>query len=516
MHLLRTTFAVAAVTVAVKVLGFAEKQALAFYFGADARVDALVVATSVPTALFLMVRELVEPVGLPRLVRHLEAGRRDRAQRLFAAVGGILAGGCVLVGVVGWLGAKPLSRLLGPGFSPATLELAAELLRWVLPAGIFLALSSWTYITLNADRRFVLPAASDLSLKVLSLVCLATLASAFGIRAAALGFLLGAAGRLGVQLWGLRRGFWPIRRPDGESSEDLRVIGRLALPLLLGVAFSQVSELADNFFASGLEEGAVAARSYARRIADLPVLLIPYALGIVAFPHMASLASRGQSSQLFKFLGRATRALAALFSYLAVATVLLAEPIVALLLQRGAFDAADRALTAAPLALYGVGLVTFAVEVLVVNTFFSLGDTRRPVLWGICGVVLNIALTAVLIGPLGVSGVAAALTLSKTFKVVALAFELRHHGAEIAFSSLVAAAGRALWPAAAAAAGITGVSNLSPWPGADATLLAQLGHLVLASSVGGALFLVVFLFIPSVEQRWLLAALRRGFFFRER
>jgi murein biosynthesis integral membrane protein MurJ len=508
MSLGRPTLVLILITVGVKILGFVEKQVIAYYFGADARVDAFFVAVSVPTVLFLLVREIIEPAYLPLFVRQVEEGRNERGGKLFAAVGMLVIGVLVPLAIAGGVGATALAGWLAPGFEPAVLELTARLIRWTIAAGALLGLSALTYTTLNAQRRFALPASGDLVLKVAPILCALLFAPRLGVMALALGMLLGALGRLLVHLFGLRRDLLLLAWPLPEMNRELRQLGLLMAPLVLAVLFSQVSELADNFFASQLGDGAVAARTFARRIVDLPVLILPYTLSVVAFPTFASLASRREEDRLYELLGNILRGLVQLFAFLAVATVFLAEPIVALLLERGAFDATARQLTAWPLRLYGLGLVTFAVEALLVPFYYALGDTRTPALLGMLGVTINIGLTAVLIGPLGVGGVAAALTCSKSIKVLLLGVLLRCKRRQLPWAPVLGAALRLASTTATAAVAMYFLGLFFEWPGSAAGVLSQLVYLTAMSMAGLVVFVVAVLAFRSPERTLLIAGWR--------
>ena len=122
VRLTRAALAIALFTVLTRVLGFGEKLAIAAVFGTDWSTDVWFVLVSVPTLLFLFVRELSEPVLLPALVGHLDEGRRARALgilRLFLwAVGGLVS----LLAVAIALAPMPALGVLAPGFEPAVIS----------------------------------------------------------------------------------------------------------------------------------------------------------------------------------------------------------------------------------------------------------------------------------------------------------------------------------------------------------------------------------------------------------
>jgi murein biosynthesis integral membrane protein MurJ len=500
----RATLALAAIAVATKLLGFVEKQVLARYFGADESADAFIVAQDLVLVVFLFVRELVEPAFLPLFVEKLADGDKGRAWRLFAvSATGIVtltAAFCALA----WICAEPLVAMLAPGLSLESKATAARLLKIMAPAAVILGLSTLTYVTLNGYRRFALPAMGDLVQKAAPVVIGVALVPRFGIAALAAGVLVGAVGRLLVHAIGLVPLTRSMPRSCPEASADVKRLLFLAAPLLIGVAVAQVSALADNYFASQAGAGGVAARSYARKIVDLPILLVAYPLSVVLFPYLSAAAARGDRRELVSTIGRTTHGLALSFAPIAVCTILLAEPIVSLLFERGSFDAGARRLTSFPLAIYGFGVVPFAIEAILVPFYYSLQDTRTPVVAGIVGVAANVTLCAILFGPLGVGGIALALVISKTMKVVWLASLLSRRGVPVAWRSVAGSAARIGLGAGAAGGLLFALLRIVPAPGPEVGWMEQASFLGMVSLLGAVTFFGVTALMGSAERRMIL------------
>ncbi len=497
---LRSTAAITAITLAAKVVGFVEKQVIAYYFGADARVDAYFVALSIPMALFLVGRELLEPAFLPLFVRHLDAGRKARAWGVFAIVGLLLGGISLLATGAIVFGAETVAGFLAPGFDAETVALTASLVRWVAWAGVILAFSVLTSLALNGYRRFALPASGDLLLKLGPPICVVLLAAQLEIHALALGLLIGASGRIGLHLIGLAKELRFLGRGSREMRSDLDQVLHLAAPIVVAVIASQVGEFADNYFASKTGEGGVAARTFGRKIAELPLLLVPYALSIVALPHFSALAARGDRDGLFGTLGDILRGLALLFTLLAVATVTLSEPIVRLLFERGAFDASASAATAGALVFYGAGLVPMAFEAILMPFYFSMHDTRTPVIAHVAGVGTQVLLSALLWQPMGIGGIALALAASKTLKVLLLGVLLRSKHDGLHVGPVLGSAARIGLAGAATAGALIGVGAVLGVPQSGAPLPEQLVFLLASAVVGGGTFLAATLVIPGPER----------------
>src|SRR5690606_19157365 len=90
--------------------------------------------------------------------------------------------------------------------------------------------------------------------------------------------------------------------------------------------------------------------------------------------------------------------------------VVLAEPLVVLLFQRGEFDAIAAHETARALMAQGAGIWLVAVARQLVGLYYAIGDTRTPVIVSAIDLFVFIALALFLKGPLGHVGVSLAVT----------------------------------------------------------------------------------------------------------
>jgi putative peptidoglycan lipid II flippase len=438
-RIVRATVGLALLGVVVRGLGFVEKLVLAYVFGTGVEVDAYLVAYSLPFSAYIVLRDVIEPAFLPTFLRTQRDSPQD-ARRLFWAAGTWLV---LLLGVAtaaGITAAAPLISLAAPGFSGPQRELAIRLTRLAMPALLFLGLSTLTTATLHAQKRFALPAAGEASFRTAPLVLFLAIGRVAGL---ALGVVAGAVGKLLIEGLGLVRGrlLGPVPTGGGDratrrrtglsggairltldpSFPPLRTVGRLAAPLFAGLFFSLfVGPLVDNAFASKIGVGGVSALAYARKIGETLTTILPYTLGLVLFPFSAEMAASQDRQALVRTLTGAIRALALVFLPVTVGLIALREPFVRLLLERGAFTAASTQLTAGPLLFYSLGLLPFALEIIVVRFFYAQQDTLTPVLADVAAFALNVALIPPLMAAFDLGGIALATTVAKTLKVLAL------------------------------------------------------------------------------------------------
>jgi putative peptidoglycan lipid II flippase len=499
--IIQATALVTAITLVVKGLGFVEKLLLAFFFGTGPQVDAYLVAYSIPFSAYIVLREVVKPAFLPTF---LQTRRRaeEEGWRLFAVTGTLLV---LLLGAITAAGiafARPLTALAAPGFAGEQRELAITLLRLVMPALLLLGASSLTTAALHAQKRFALPAVGEAGFRALPILFL--LATG-GVVGTALGVAVGALGKLAIEALGLRHHLARLRPSLDLAFGPVRTVGRLAAPLLGALFLSLfVAPLVENAFASQVGVGGVAALAYSRKIVETLTTILPYTLGLVLLPFSAEMAARHDAHGLARMLGGAVRSLILLFLPVTVGLMMLREPFVRLLLERGAFTAASTALTAGPLFYYALALVPFSLEVIVIQFFFARQDTLTPVLADVAAFALNVALIPLLLPAVGLGGIPLAAALAKAAKVLALLILFGRRVPAFRLAGLAPFAGQMLLAALATAA------VLGLWVAIAGSLAGSGGTVLLAAYLaaggllgGGAfLFTVHLLHVPEPALAW--------------
>ena len=416
--IIRSSLGLLIITMVVKLIGYAEKLILAYYYGTSYKVDVYTLVITLVLSLFILFREIIEPGFLNVFLEARNNGDEKTAWGLFNKIARIIFFVTLIISVIIILFPDKVISIFAPGFVGAKFELSVNLIQIAIPACIFLALSALTSITLNGLKVFALPASGEIVFKGLIIFCLVIFYKNFGIAGAAIGIVLGALGRLLVHLIKL---FDKISFRHIEIDNTyLHKMWLLTWPLLLGVTFSQVSGLVDNIFASYLQEGSIAALSYSKKIIELPILIFPYILSIVVFPYFSQLAIEKDHIKLESLFTESLRWIVIIFIPIAIFFYVYSQPIVEIMLQRGAFGKASTMLTSAPLAIYSIGLVFFAIETILVVFYYSNADIKTPIFVGIGCVILNIILTWILINSIGYVGIAVAYVIQKIIKNIIL------------------------------------------------------------------------------------------------
>jgi len=224
-----------------------------------------------------------------------------------------------------------------------------------------------------------------------------------------------------------REGFrMRIRRP--RLTPEVRRLFLLILPGVFGAGVAQVGSLADTFFASLLPAGAISFLYYADRLAQLPLGVIGVAVGTALLPLLARQLRAGEVDAALASQNRAIELALLLTLPAAFALIVLGEPIVHVLFERGAFGAHDTAETARTLAAYALGLPAYVLVKVLAPGFFAREDTVTPVKIALAALIVNVVLMLILIWPLAQVGIALATALSSWLNALLLAWLLHRDG----------------------------------------------------------------------------------------
>jgi putative peptidoglycan lipid II flippase len=420
MSLARNVATVGFATMLSRVLGFVRDMLIAALFGAGVRADAFFVAFQVAN----LARRLLAEGALNAALVPLYLRARDRGGETAAAA---FAGRLIGTAVIGLAAISGLCALfmpiiilvLAPGFNVAgpRAAIAVDLARLMLPYLIFAGPLAVLIGVLNANNRFAMAALTTAVFNATVLVALALIMAAgmgdsdrsVRVLAAAIAFA-GAAQLLLVSIAifiGAER-VTPIRvAVDG----DMRRFVTLAVPGLIANGIPQITIIAGVMVASSSRH-AVSWLYYANRLMELPLGIVGIAIGTVLIPAFTHALRSGDRAELAAAESRGLELSLGLALPATVALIVLAEPIVYVLFERGAFTAADTAATAAGLIAFAIGLPGHVLVKMFSPIFFAREDTATPMRSTLVGLGVAVVGSLALFPAFGHVGVAVAISLS--------------------------------------------------------------------------------------------------------
>jgi putative peptidoglycan lipid II flippase len=427
LSLARAATTVSLAFVASRALGLLREVIIAQQFGTSPEYGAYLAAFRVPDTLFQVIAGgALGSAFIPTFTTYLARGDRAGAQRLAAGVINLILAALSLLALVmavfaPWL----VAHIVAPGFPPAQQMLTADLMRLMLISTVVFGVSGIVMGILNAQQHFLVPALAPIIYNVAIIGGALGLGPVFGVYGLAVGVVVGAFGHLLIQMPALARAGFRWQPVLDVRDDGVREVGRLMGPRMIGLAVTQLSFLVNTILASGLGAESLAALNYAWLLMLLPQGVVAQALATAVFPTFSAQVARGERAQMRATFSTALRSLLFLVLPAAVGLLIAREPLIALLLQRGKFNAASTSLTAFALQFYALGLLGHSILEIITRAFYALHDTRTPVIVGVAAVALNIALSLLLIGPLSFGGLALANTIATTLEALALLWLLR-------------------------------------------------------------------------------------------
>ncbi len=266
----------------------------------------------------------------------------------------------------------------------------------MLPFLIFISLSAVVMGILNTKGRFFVPAIASSFFNLGSLIggiSLAFTLPHFGqpaIVGMAIGTLIGGVLQLGVQIPSVLKTGFRYRPVCDLSDPGLRRIFKLMIPATIGLSATQINIFINTNFASSCAEGSVSWLYYAFRLVQLPIGVFGVALSIAMLPILAKQAAKKDIAEMKKTMVSSLTMVFALTLPATAGLIILAEPIIRLIFEHGAFTAADTLATAQTLALYSIGLFAYSANKVLVPAFYALDKTRYPVIASFMAILFNI------------------------------------------------------------------------------------------------------------------------------
>jgi putative peptidoglycan lipid II flippase len=404
------------VTLLSKFIGFARDAILAHHWGATGQMDAFLIGMMVPSVLLGIVSMGLSTLIVPWYISHRKedpAHARELVNQVTLVWGVAFLAMSVLVLI--W--APQLVHLFAPSFTDFRYDLAVKVTRLLVPMGFFNVMTGLVTGLSQAEGQFIIPLLSNVIGNLLMVGCLIFFSSSLGIQSYSLGQTVMSVIGFAPVVWFLvrRRGFF--RRVDLRHV-DWRAIGSLAallVPLVISGGGGSLNTLVDRWFASHLAQGSVSALDYSSRLWNLPLALAATPIVTAVFPWFSSMAVDGTALATYEDRVKKTVALMIYIMVPCIAgLVILAQPIVRLLFQRGAFDAVATHLTAACVQMYCLGLLGQALFPVFHRVFYSFKDTRTPLIVGVVMIAIN-AVTDWLFGRwFGAPGIALSTTAAVT------------------------------------------------------------------------------------------------------
>lgn len=393
-----------------RVLGLVREMIFARYFGSGFLYDAYVVAFRIPNVLRDLFAEGALSAAFVKVFTDYQINKSEKeAWHLAGLIINGLAVIMSIICIIGIIFSHQFIDLVADGFSPEKAQLATTLTQIMFPFIMLVALAAVAMGVLNTKGVFGIPASASTVFNVVSILfglgfaywlsgggweapkdhnLIPDIKAQWAIIGMAIGTLIGGAAQFAMQIPSLYKvGF---RFVPGLSFSDpgVKRVVNLMTPAILGTSAVQINVLINTFFVSEIN-GAQGWLSYSFRLMQFPIGLFGVAVGTAAVPVLSRMASEGKFKDFRDTLSDSVNLVFLMTLPAACGLIILGEPIVRLIYERGAFHSADTMMTAYALAGYSVGLAGYAAIKVISPAFYAMDDAKTPMIIALFSIIVN-------------------------------------------------------------------------------------------------------------------------------
>ncbi|HHU70139.1 MAG TPA: murein biosynthesis integral membrane protein MurJ [Thermoanaerobacterales bacterium] len=413
------------ITIASKVMGFARDMAVGAVYGATSITDAYLVSLSIPSIVFGSAFAALSTTFIPMFVELTVQKGKDEAYKFTNNLINILFVFMIVIVLLGILFAPQLVRIVAFGFEGEVYNLAVELTRLAFPMIIFIALAYIFTGILHAQNEFTIPAAIGFPYNASILIFLFFLSQKFTIHGLVIATVIGAFLQAAIQYPSVKRNGFKYKFIFDLKDETIIKLGMLVIPVILGMSVQQLNSLVDKMLASGLAEGSISALNFANRLNGFVYGVFTHNTAVVLYPILSKFAVEDRLDALKEAIIKTTNVVLLIVIPITVGSIVLREPIVRVLFEWGQFDERAVQMTASALLYYSIGMVAFGLRDLYNRIFYSIQDTKTPMLNGIYAVIINIVLNLILVRFMAHNGLALATSISGIITTLFIINKLR-------------------------------------------------------------------------------------------
>lgn len=420
----KTTLGLMIITILSKVLGFGRELVLGATYGTSIYSDIYITSFNIPTVLFSVVGMALSTTFIPLYYENEKIGGFRKATQFTNNIFNIVLIIGILLSLIVYIFAEQVVKLFAVGFTGQTLMLAVNFTRVIIFGGIFMGLSSIMSSIIQIKGNFIIPGMIGIPYNIILIISI-ILAAKINIILLPIGALIAISSQFLFQLpFAYKNGY--RYKPLLDIKDDyVKKAIYLVAPVIIGVAVNQINTMIDRTLASTLVEGSISALNYANRLNGFVMGMFITTIGVVIYPMLSKISNNENKDDFINIVSKSINSVVLLIMPITIGAIVLATPIVKLLFQRGAFDDRATSMTAIALIFYSGCILGFGLRQILEKVFYSLKDTKIPMINGVVAISINIALNLIFVRFMGYAGLAFATSISSIICAVLLFISLK-------------------------------------------------------------------------------------------
>ncbi|QHJ70651.1 murein biosynthesis integral membrane protein MurJ [Planococcus halotolerans] len=407
----KTIIALMAVTIIVKITSLIKEIVFSYYYGASNITDAYIISLTIPAVIFALIGAGIATGYIPLYSKIDNEQGKDAAIEFTNNVLNFILLLCTVIVVVVFLFTEPLIFLFASGFRGETLELAILFTRISIVSVYFTGMLYIMDANLQVNDAYKVPQLAVIPMILITTASIA-LSATYGVYILVYGSVLAVIVQaLIVIVYAYKKGYYYKFRVNFKDFYLKRMIV-LSIPVIIGSSIYQLNIIIDRTLASQIAVGGISALNYAFKIETFITGLFVVSIVTVMYPSISRMAVVRNFKGMKEALSKSITAISLFVVPATVGVMIFSQPIIKLVFGRGEFGAEAVAMTSISLLFYAVGMIGIGIHSTLVKAFYSLEDTKTPMIISSISVVINIVFNIILSRFLGVGGLALATSIA--------------------------------------------------------------------------------------------------------
>lgn len=422
--IVKTSIQVSLIVLIIKVLGLLKQSIIAMICGATYETDLYFLASGLISQLCIVIFSSISISLLSIYVEKKHSNGDEYASSVINSVLKAIIPIGFILGMVFSIYAPFFATILAPSYNSNQINELSEFIRMM---SILFILNGY-YLTINVAleaNKIMLPGkVLNLLQNLLTIIFAILLFERYG--SSILIFALVFANVVSCIYITIRaRKYFRIEISSIFQKKEVLLLISLSVPLLIGNAMYEINDIIDKQIASNFGNGVVSYLSYGTSINEIISSLIGTTISSILFVHYATWAAEGKKKLITEKLEKSISVLIFILLPITVVTIICRYDIVSFLYGRGSFNHTDIINTSLVVLGYAVGFVFQALRANLVKVFYSLKDTKTPMINGIICITVNITLSILMSRVIGISGVAFATSIAMLVATILLTKRLK-------------------------------------------------------------------------------------------
>lgn len=420
----KTAALVMIITILSKSFGLLRDIILSYFYGASNISDAYLIALTIPGVIFSFISVAITTGYIPMYSRIEKDLGKEASLKYTSNIINLTLLVCTLIVFLTFLFTEEIVRLFASGFDEETVIIASNFTRILVIGIYFTGVVNIFSGYLQLKGNYTIPALIGFPLNVFFIISIIVSAKTNTI-ILAIGATIAYLSQLFFIIPSIRKKGYKHKLVINFKDENIIRMIYIAIPVILGTSINQINILIDRTLSSQIVIGGVSALNYADKLIFFVQGIFVMSISTVLFPTMSKMYINKDSNGFKKIIAESVTTINLLVIPSTFGFMIFSKEIITFLFGRGEFDSNAIELTSSALFFFSIGIIGFGLREVLSKAFYSMQDSKTPMINAVIGLIINIVLNIILSRYLGIGGLALATSISALITSTLLFLSLR-------------------------------------------------------------------------------------------